>query len=174
MTRRYVSHGADNPNLNLHTQPGIEVRGGKDYMSVYHPSSDISYSINRKGKTKIGNRPVYNVQWQHHKSTDMSPKEKITVGRDAKDVWDYHVQHRLPHGAVLRNSPVPNPTSKNPQKNTRARLYQKSGFGPVGQRGLSAGQQFALVGRKPSTKQIRKGKTRLSPLSGNTQYDAYD
>ena len=92
----------------------------------------------------------------------MSDEEKKQVARDAKSVWDTHVQHRLPHGSVLVNSPLSNSTYKNPTKNTRAKLYQRAGFGPLNK----GGDQYASVGREPSPKQKAKGKKRLKPMSG--------
>jgi len=51
---------------------------------------------------------------------------------------------------------------KNPTKNTRAKLYQRAGFGPLNK----GGDQYASVGREPSPKQKAKGKKRLKPMSG--------
>lgn len=162
---KYVSHGADNPSLNRHSQQGVDVSGDRNSIRISHPESGIRYTVRKVGKTE-DNSSVYNVDWEHHhQPSTLDNKQKIKIGRNAKDVWDTHVQHRLPHGAVLRNSPVPNPTEKNPNKNTRARLYQKAGFGEPARRG-----QFAKVGREPSTKRKLKGQTRLSPLPSNIIY----
>lgn len=165
--KRKVRHGADNPNLNLHRQDGIDVTGDRDSAQILDKRSNIRYSVRKTGRTKSDNKPVYDVSWDHgHHPSAMSQRQKIEVTRDAKDVWNSQVQHRLPRGSVLRNSPVPNPTKENPNKNTRARMYKKAGFGEVGEKG-----QFARVGREPSTKQKRKGKTRLSPLPPTTDYE---
>lgn len=165
--KRKVRHGADNPELNKHSQAGLDILGDRDSMRVSHKDSGIRYSLRKIGTTK-DKKPVFDVTWGHsHQPSSMNNQQRITVARDAKDVWDNHIQHRLPHGSVLKNSPVSNSTERNPNKNTRARLYKKAGFGEVGQNN----QQFAKVGREPSIKQKLKGKTRLSPLPPNTEYE---
>lgn len=180
---RKVRHGADNPNLNRHQQRGIDVYGDKDVLYVSHPESGVRYSVAKVGVAKNDKKPVYDIQWgHHHKPNEMDIAKKIQVARDAKQVWDTHVQHRLPHGAIVRNSPVSNSNEKNPNKNTRASLYRKAGFGEVGQENtktasgtsITKGKQFAQVNREPSTKQKAKGKTRLSPLAPNVDYGYED
>lgn len=165
-TKRKVAHGADNPDLNKHQQRGVEVSGHRDSLRISHPESGVRYTVNKIGTTK-DKSPVYDITWGHHHApSSLSNREKIQIGRDAKDVWGTHVQHRLPTGSVVKNSPVSNPTEKNPNKNTRARLYQKAGFGEPGKKG-----QFAKVNREPSIKRKLKGQTRLSPLPPNTEYN---
>ena len=165
--RRKVMHGADNPQLNRHHQPGFDISSGRNYLDIADNSTNIRYSINKHGKTNDG-KDVYDVQWRHHYNTSkLNDNDRKRIARDAKTMWDNHVQHRLPYGSVLKNSPVGNPTSENPTKNTRAKLYQRAGFGEVGLNG----RQFAQVGREPSRKQRLKGKKRLKPLPSNTEFD---
>lgn len=168
-TNRKVKHGADNPNLNRHSQNGLDIDGGHDYMRVHHRDKKISYRIDKTGKTLDG-RNVYDVQWNHHhRHSELNDNDKKQIARDAKHMWDHDISHRLPHNSVLKNFPVSNSTPDKPNKNTRAKLYQRAGFGEVGKQGY----QFASVGREPSYKQKKKGKTRLSPMPGNTEID-YD
>jgi hypothetical protein len=158
-----VRHGADNPNFNSSSHPDAEVSTDRD-KSLRVRSKGINYLVKNTGnKTKDG-KPVHDIMWYsvRDKSTDANKKQ---IARDAKNVWDTHVQHRLPHGSVLTNFPLSNPTDENPEKNTRSKLYQRAGFGPVG----LSGDQYASVGREPSPKQKAKGKKRLKPMSGDTK-----
>jgi hypothetical protein len=162
---RKVRHGADNPTINRHSQSDIEVNAGSDGASFYHPDTKIRYDVYKHGKTDDG-KNVYGVAWNHHQSSNLDSNQRKQVARDARNVWNTHVQHRLPYGSVLKNSPVENPTKDNPRKNTRAKLYQRAGFGEVG----ISGSQFASVGREPSWKRRGKGAKRLKPMSGNTPF----
>jgi hypothetical protein len=158
-----VKHGADNPNYNSHYHPDADVYTNDD-KRMRVTSKGISYYVsNSEAKTKDG-KPIHSVMWNHKAGYDnnLSDAEKKQVARDAKHVWYTHVQHRLPHGSVLVNSPLSNSTDKDPSKNTRAKLYQRAGFGPLNK----GGDQFASVGREPSPKQKAKGKKRLKPISG--------
>lgn len=163
---RKVRHGADNPKLNRHSQPDLEISRGSGGADFYHPETKIRYSVYKHGETKDG-KDVYGVAWNHHHGSDLDSNQRKQVARDARHVWDTHVQHRLPHGSVLKNVPIENPSESNPRKNTRAKLYQRAGFGEVGSRG----SQFALVGREPSWKQKKKGAKRLKPMSGDTPFN---
>lgn len=160
---RQVKHGADNPNFNPSPHPDANVYTDKDNrMRV--SSKGIDYFVsNSQQKTKDG-KPIHSVMWNHKDgyNNNLSDEEKKQVARDAKSVWDTHVQHRLPHGSALVNSPLSNSTFKDPTKNTRAKLYQRAGFGPLNK----GGDQYASVGREPSPKQKAKGKKRLKPMSG--------
>jgi hypothetical protein len=168
-TKRKVLHGADNPTPNRHDHPDLDVSGGRNYIDIRHKDTGIHYNLTKHGETDDG-KHVYDVQWKHNRHpSKMTDDERKQVARDAKSMWDTHVQHRLPHGAILKNIPIGNPTPENPNKNTRAKLYQRAGFGEVGK----FGRQFAEVGREPSPKQKKKGKKRLKPLSGDTTFD-YD
>ena len=158
-----VKRGADNPKFDPRPHPNANVYTDNDeHMKV--TSRGINYYVSNTGvKTKDG-KPVHDVMWNHKDGfhNNLSDAEKRQVVRDAKHVWNTHVQHRLPHGSVLVNSPLSNPTYKDPLKNTRAKLYQRAGFGPLNK----GGDQFASVGREPSPKQKAKGKKRLKPISG--------
>jgi hypothetical protein len=168
-TGRKVYHGANNPRLNFHDHPQLDVGGGRNYMDVHHKETGIKYNISKHGKTKDG-KDVFDVQWRHYREpSKMSDSDRKQVARDAKTMWDNHVQHRLPYGSVLKNTPIGNPTPENPNKNTRAKLYQRAGFGEVGLHG----RQFAQVEREPSPRQKAKGKKRLKPVDSNTQFE-YD
>ena len=164
---RQVRHGADNPNFNPHPHPDAVVHtDGDDEMRV--TSKGIKYHVYNTGrKTKEG-KPIHGVTWNHSAGRDhsMSDTEKRQVARDAKSVWNTHVQHRIPHGSVLSNQPVA--SYKVDKKkltvvktNPRAKLYQRAGFGPI----QTDDKQYASVGREPSPKQRAKGKTRLSPIN---------
>ena len=163
---RKVIHGADNPKINRHSQSGLEISGVSGDTNFYHPKTKIVYSVNKHGRTSDG-KDVYNVTWNHYHGSDLDSDQRKQVARDARHVWNTHVQHRLPHGSVLKNTPISEPDG-NSRKDTRAKLYQRAGFGEVGSRGL----QFASVGREPSSKQKAKGKkTRLKPMSGDTTFN---
>jgi hypothetical protein len=162
-SNRQVKHGADNPNFNPHYHPDAEVSADKN-NSLRVNSKGIGYVLKNTGKKTKDNRPVHDVLWYHTRD-DSSDEKKKQITRDAKNVWHTHVQHRIPHGSVLTNFPVSNPSDKNPQRNTRAKLYQRAGFGPRG----SSGDQYASVGREPSPKQKAKGAKRLKPMSGDTE-----
>ena len=158
-----VSHGADNPNFNPHSHPDADVYTDKN-KAMRVSSKGINYYVSNSGEKTKNGKPIHSVMWNHAAGYDntLSDEGKKQVARDAKHVWNTHVQHRLPHGSVLVNSPVSNPTGKDPSKNTRAKLYQRAGFGPLNK----GGDQFANVGREPSPRQKAKGKGRLKPISG--------
>lgn len=167
--KRKVRHGADNPQINKHSQPGLEVSGTFNGTSFYHPDTKIRFDVHKHGKTDSG-KDVYNITWNHHhRRSELSSDQKKEIARDARHMWDTHIQHRLPHGAVVKNTPIGNPSDSNPTKNTRAKLYQRAGFGEVGTQGF----QFASVGREPSWKQKKKGAKRLKPMSGDTKFSYY-
>jgi hypothetical protein len=119
-------------------------------------SSDDEYEhmydakLGGKARTAHGHKPEHNVSWAHSKINDqdkMSPGEKLRTARNAKRVWDKHVQHRIPSGHLVSNEPEENPDDKrrNPDKNTRASIYKKSGFGKVD----SWGKQYSTkIGKK--------------------------
>jgi hypothetical protein len=168
--KQNVSHGADNPDYNRHEHPDLEVSGHETKMRVTNKKSGITYSVNKDGKTKDG-KDVHDVMWYRtdRQGNDLDSKQKKDLLRSAKDTWDKHVSPRMPHGSVVKNWPVPNSSDDNVTKNTRSKLYQRAGFGPMGK----MGDQFASVGREPSSKEKAKGKKRLSPMPGDTKMD-YD
>jgi hypothetical protein len=158
-----VRHGADNPNFNSHYHPDADVYANKnDQMRV--SSKGITYYVSNSGRKTKDGKPLHSVMWNHAGgyNNNLSDNERKQVARDAKSVWDQHVSPRLPHGSALVNSPLSNSTDKDPTKNTRAKLYQRAGFGPLNK----GGDQYASVGREPSPKQKAKGKKRLKPMSG--------
>jgi hypothetical protein len=124
-----------------------DIRG---YTRITHRPSGITYEINHdekhgkyntpsdlKGKARKahGHKPEHDIRWDHGQSAlpakDMSRGEKIRTARNAKRVWDKHIQNRIPSGHLISNSPDDNydDNRRNPDKNTRASIYRKSGFG---------------------------------------------
>lgn len=166
---RSVRRGADNPNMNASKHPELEIRSNNrnsDNYDIYHKPTGISYHVHQSGRTKNG-KPVYSVAWNHsHTGRSMSDKTARHTTRNALKVWDNHIAHRLPHNSVAHNQPTSTykfDKKKNDyiESNTRAKLYQRKGFGSV-----KDGDQYASVGRNPSPKQKTKGKVRLKPLEG--------
>lgn len=163
-----VRHGADNPNINTHSHPELNIRAnnrrGDDYDFYHHPSA-IKYHVRRLSSQDEHGRDTYSIAWNHsHRGARMSDKTARHITRNALKVWDNHIEHRLPHNTVITNSPTPNyklnkKSGDYVESNTRAKLYQRKGFGR-----LKAGDQYAEVGRNPSPKQRAKGKKRLKPL----------
>jgi len=78
---------------------------------------------------------------------EMSRGDRIKTARNAKRVWDQHIQHRIPSGHLVSNEPDENPDDnrRNPEKNTRASIYQKSGFGKTNRMGK---QYSTKIGKK--------------------------
>lgn len=160
-----VKHGADNPNYNtsVHGKDDDEIRvdsDGTDYLTVHHKPSKVTYDVEKL----IGPGNIHGIAWSHereHRKT-LSPSERNSISRDARRVWDQHVSHRLPHGAILHNRPA---------REGLGKIYKRAGFGPVD----DENDQFARIGREKSPKQKSKGKkSRLSPLDPKkTKRDTY-
>lgn len=168
---RSVKHGADNPDLNTHGHPDLKIRSRRDERSnthlVYHQPSGITYRIERDLKAPNNE---HSIEWKHSHRGKMSDKTARHTIRNARQVWDTHVSPRLPHNAVISNSPTVTykknkQTGGQTQRNTRAKLYQRRGFGPVDQ----FGNQYARAGRNPSPKQRAKGKVRLKPMTSRDE-----
>lgn len=171
--KKHVNYGADNKNFRDYDDDEVKVTADSNkHLSVEHPRSGVKYSVGRIGKDKEG-RDVSNVVWTHNgnhvpnRRGISDPKKNTETLRSAMQTWDKHVSPRLPHNSVLVNSPTPNSNKPGETRNTRAKLYQRSGFGELNK----TGEQFAQVGREPSPKQRAKGKTRLKPLSPDTHID---
>jgi hypothetical protein len=108
-----------------------------------------------KGKARKahGHKPEHNLRWSHDREIgmfrgdEMSRGDRIKTARNAKRVWDKHIQHRIPSGHLVSNEPDDNPDDnrRNPEKNTRASIYQKSGFGKTNQMGK---QYSTKIGKK--------------------------
>lgn len=168
LTRTKVKHGADNPTINRNVsykdKDDIEV-DARDDDDVYirHKPSGIGYSIVKSDESPYDD--VRTVEWGHDRQNDkknLSPHERLKIGRTAKRVWDKDVSPRLPKGTVLHNTPASSYDERGREKpvNRRAEIYKRSGFGPTD----DEGDQFASVGREPSPRQKAKGKGRLKPL----------
>jgi hypothetical protein len=165
---RSVRRGADNPNIDIHRHPELDIkannRRGDDYEFYHHPSG-IKYHLRRLSSPDEDGRDTYSTSWNHsHTGRSMSDKTARHTVRNALKVWDDHIVHRLPYNSVVHNQPTPNykfnkKTNDYVKSNTRAKLYQRKGFGPV-----KGEDQYAKVGRNPSPKQRAKGKVRLKPL----------
>jgi len=173
-----VIRGADNPNMDYDKKPSAShysLTGSHDKkLTVTDRKNNIVMNVSRgEGSDSSGNTtydvtnkkdPVYDVTWSRTSGRrhDLGTARNRQLLRSVKDLWDKEVTPRLPHGAILSNSPVKNKTSN---RNTRSKLYTNSGgFGNTG----STGRQFARVGRTPSPRQQEKGKSRIQPLSGDT------
>lgn len=143
-------------------------QGGYGYTRIKHKPSGIEYEVmhknpqndserpfsgSLKGKAKKvhGHKPEHNIRWDHGKPWNerdkMTRGEKIKTARNAKRVWDQHIQHRIPSGHLVSNEPDENPDDKrrDPDKNTRASIYKKSGFGRTNRMGA---QYSAKIGNQ--------------------------
>lgn len=144
-------------------------QGGYGYTRIKHKPSGIEYEVmhrnpqnksedrpfsgNLKGKAKKahGHKPEHNVRWDHDKPWNQRDKmtrgEKIKAARDAKRVWDKHIQNRIPSGHLVSNEPEENSddSRRNPDKNTRASIYRRSGFGKTNRSGM---QYSTKIGNK--------------------------
>lgn len=162
---RSVKRGADNPSMNIHPHPELHIkgyrRGGDDY-EIYHKPTGIKYHVS---KNPEGDKHVYSIAWNHsHRGRSMSDKTARHTMRNAIKVWKNHIEHRLPYGSIVHNSPTPSFKERGAdylETNPRAKIYQRLGFGPV-----KNDNQYAKVGRNPSPKQKAKRKNRLTPLEG--------
>lgn len=175
--RRNVRHGADNPDLNRHSASNVDVEGGRGWMSVGDKETGIYYNVTHHGRTKDGKR-VFNVTWNHSdrpSELEKDPERRTELVRSARDMWKQDIEHRLPRGSVVTNRPTENnkydDQKGETKRNTRAKLYQRAGFGEMNP---ESGKQFAQVGRQLNTKEKRKGKGRLSPLPSDTEYEFGD
>jgi len=141
-----------------------DIRG---YTRISHKPSGITYEINHdkkhgeynlpsdlKGKARKahGHKPEHDIRWDHSqsipgRSKEMTRGEKIRTARNAKRVWDKHIQHRIPSGHLVSNSPDDNydDNRRNQDKNTRASIYQRSGFGKTNRMGK---QYSTKIGKK--------------------------
>lgn len=171
-----VFRGADNPNMNLDTSNSprhYDFSGSREKgLKVHDTKNKIVLNVSRSQKldpeyevTK-DNKPVYDVTWDRtgpYARTSMGTGRSRNLLKNVKNMWDSEIVHRLPHGAILSNSPVENKSSS---RNTRSNLYRThAGFGEVGEHG----RQFAEVGREPSTKQRAKGRGRTRPVSSDIE-----
>ena len=167
-----VRRGANNPSIDDIRHPELidsYSRTGREY-DFYHKPTGISVNVHHSGRTKDGSHK-YTISWDHpHPNHQMmSSKTRKVIAKNALNVIRQHILHRLPYGSVAHNTPVPNARRVKGilrLKNTRSRMYQRLGFGPPSEEVSSAGlpDQYAKVGREPSPRQAKKGKTRLSPL----------
>lgn len=149
--RKHVSHGADNPEINTHSDSGVMVHQSKDKRNteIDHPKSGIYYEIQRKHD--VNGKPHHEINW--NVSRRVNPEESRELAHRAKEIYQKHVQHRLPQGSVVSNTPA---------SGKLERIYTRAGFGEPGY----GNRQYAKVGRMPSTKRQKKGKkSRLIPMS---------
>jgi hypothetical protein len=167
LTQTKVKHGADNPELNTRIshkdKDDIKIDHDEDGMYLHHKPSSVNFAVTKSDESPWGD--VRTISWGHDKNKmQMSPRERVKLGRTAKQVWDQHVSHRLPKGSIVHNTPISSHDDRGREKpiNRRSEIYKRSGFGPID----SEGDQFASVGREPSSKQKAKGrKSRLNPLN---------
>lgn len=160
-TETKVKHGADNLQYNGKVSPrdrDITVDSDYDYMTVHHKPSKITYNV-----TNVGDG-IHTIEWQHGHGDkkNLSRRQRLKIASDAKNVWNQHVAHRLPYGDIAHNKPSISRDEKTKQEksiNRRANIYQRSGFGPTD----ADNDQFARIGREPSSRQKARGKSRLKP-----------
>jgi len=143
----------------------------RGYTSIRHKPTGIRYEINHdkrhssddeyehmydaklagKARKAHGHKPEHNIRWDHdthyNERDKMSKGEKLKTARNAKRVWDKHIAHRIPSGHLISNEPEENADDKrrDPDKNTRASIYKKSGFGKVNRWGV---QYSTKIGNK--------------------------
>ena len=156
-----VRRGADNPEFDRtpHSDLSIYKSPNSNYTLIDHKPSGIQFSVTHGKSNKTG-KERHSISWEHDKEyEDLSPDDKMKIISNAKKVWKQHIEPRFPHGSTLHNMPTANETDEG--KNTRAKVYQRFGFGPLDKTGYS---QYAKVGRPPSPKQAAKGKRRLKPI----------
>jgi hypothetical protein len=173
-TRTKVTHGADNPKVNPNVswkdrdEISIEKNDDGDEVYVTHKPTKTNYSIsaNQVYDDASDKTKSHTIAWAHdnkidHRDKDFD-KKRLRVARNAKNVWDKHVEPRLPSKSIVHNEPASSYDERGRIKSTnrRSEIYKRAGFGDLG----SDGDQFAKVGRNPSPKQKEKGKKRLSPL----------
>ena len=162
LTRTHVNHGSDNKNYNANVshkhKDDIKVKADKNSLDIQHKPTKIWYSADKNDDGS------HTIQWGHTNRQSMTRAQKIKLARDAERVWNKHGVHRLPHDAIVHNSPSASHDNKGNEKpiNRRSELYKKKGgFGELD----SDGDQFGKVGRNPSPKQKKKGVTRIKPLN---------
>ena len=139
-----------------------------DYTHIRHKKSGISYEIDHQpsydskhGYSRLhpnevkthGHKPAHHVNWSHDSWRHpelLSHGRRIKIARDAKRVWDEHIKDRIPSGHLVSNDPDTHSHApdnrRNPEKNTRASIYRKHGFGKEGE--MSGRQYSAKIGRK--------------------------
>jgi hypothetical protein len=164
-TQTKVRHGADNPDPNPHVshkdKDEISVQSDRGDIEVKHKPSGVSFYAYKSDDTP----GVRTLEWGHNRNrSNMSSQERNQLARTAKRVYDKHVSHRLPTGDIVHNTPIASTNPRTGQEkpvNRRAKIYQRSGFGPVD----SEGDQFGKVNRQPSPRQRAKGRNRISPLN---------
>ena len=122
----------------------VEIKKHSDYRTqIHHKKSGITYDVihtsriyNDKPDSKMHDKkPNHYVSWKHNHGDQIDNKKKRQIARDAKHVYDKHVHHRIPSGHVVSNTPMKNyrvQKGKVKETNTRARIYQRSGFGKLG------------------------------------------
>ena len=111
---------------------------------IHHKKSGITYSVihtdgvdkkNKPDSKMHDKKPNHSVSWWHDHGDKIDDKKKRQIAKDAKHVYDKHVHHRIPSGHLVSNNPQPNyriQKGKIKETNTRAKIYQRSGFGKLG------------------------------------------
>lgn len=174
LTQTKVKHGADNPkpnpNVSFRNKDDVRVSSSSDELEVYHKPSGVRYSVRKSEESPHDG--VRTIEWGHDKQRQknkLSPLERVRIARDAQKVWDKHVSPRLPNKSIVHNTPSTSYDDRGNAKpvNRRSELYKRAGFGETDYEG----DQFAQVGREPSSKQKAKGKKRLKPLDARKAKD---
>lgn len=125
--------------------PDIEVKKHDEHQThIHHKPSGITYRISHysknyssdKSDSKIhDNKPHHSISWDHKHGDELSSDKKRKIARDAAHVFQNHVKNRIPSGHVVQNTPQKNYRIQNDEvkeTNTRAKIYQRHGFGKVG------------------------------------------
>lgn len=173
-TRTKVTHGADNPKVNPNVswkdrdEISVDKYDDGDEVRVNHKPSKTTYSVSKNQSYSDADDQTDNhtIEWWHDNKADHNDKDldkkKLRLARNAKNIWDKHVEPRLPNKSIVHNQPASSYDDRGRIKSTnrRSEIYKRAGFGDLG----ADGDQFAEVGRNPSPKQKAKKKGRLTPL----------
>ena len=123
----------------------VKIKKPSNYQThIHHKKSGITYKVihadgvdkdNKPDSKMHDKKPNHYVSWKHNHGDEIDDKKKRQIARDAKHVYDKHVHHRIPSGHVVSNIPMKNyriQKGKVKETNTRAKIYQRSGFGKLG------------------------------------------
>lgn len=143
-----VKRGSQNPKLDISSHPDLDISThGEEpftFTRFHHKPTGITYNVSDDGE----------IDWDHNNQNInrlSSMKDRTRILRNAKTVWNQHIQDRLPYGKTMYSF-----SSKK-----KARSYERHGMSPAD----DVGYQFAKVGRSLSKNEKKKGKSRLSPTN---------
>jgi len=130
-------------------------KSGISYEIDHQPSYNSQHGYSRIHSDEVkthGHKPAHHVSWGNDSRippSTLSHGQRFKLARDAKRVWDKHIKDRIPAGHLVSNDPdsfsYASENRRNPEKNTRASIYRKHGFGVEGER--SGRQYSAKIGK---------------------------